>query len=165
MAFNTGDPDAMARYNQHAASTSFNERRTEKENHDLYQVLLDNFGTLSYRAVEEEKPGSARLLALASTPGAIAEFRFKLVGSPSRIDGFSAGINPADNAGIPTEDTSPETDHAMPGHDTRSGPFGFLTSVYGVYQTQVFLQSDGSLLLVWVQKGPYPRSLRCTSES
>ena len=125
VAFNTGNPDAMARYYQHAASTPFNERRTPKENRDLYQVLVDKSGTLSSRAVEEEKPG----------------------------------INPADNAGIPAEDTGPETDHAMPGHATEGGPFGFLTSVYGVYQTQVFLQSDGSLLLVWVQKGPYDLDL------
>jgi len=159
VAFNTGDPDAMTHYYQYAASTSFNERRTEKENRDLYQFLVEKFGTLSYRAVEEENTGSARLLALASNPGAVAEFRFKLVGNPPRVDGFSAGINPADNVGIAAEDTRPETDQAMPDHATRSGPFAFLTSVQGVYQTQVFLQSDGSLLLVWVQKGPYDLDL------
>ena len=49
VAFNTGNPDTMARYYQHAASTSFNKRRTEKEGRDLYQVLVDKFGTLSYR--------------------------------------------------------------------------------------------------------------------
>ena len=44
-------------------------------------------------------------------------------------------------------------------HATEAGPFEFLTTVEGVYQTQVFLQSDGSLLLVWVQKGPYDLDL------
>ena len=159
VAFNTGNPDTMAGYYQHAASTSFNERRTEKEDRDLYQNLVDKFGKLSFRSVEEEKSGRVRLLALASTPGAVAEFRFKLVGNSPRIDGFSAGINPADNAGIPANDARPETDHTMPGHAMKAGPFGFLTSVQGVYQTQVFLQSDGSLLLVWVQKGPYDLDL------
>ena len=159
VAFNTGSPDKMARYFQRAASASFNERRTEKEDRDLYQILVDKFGTLSYQAVEEEKSGRVRLLALASTPGAVAEFRFKLVGNPPSIDGFSAGINPADNVGIPAKDARSESDHAMLGHATEGGPFGFLTSAKGVYQTQVLLQSDGSLLLVWVQKGPYDLDL------
>lgn len=33
-------------------------------------------------------------------------------------------------------------------------PFEFLTSVEGVHQAQLLVQSDDSLLLVWVQKGP-----------
>ena len=57
--------------------------------------------------------------------------------------------NPHQHAGIPD---GTETTHAMPGA-TQDDPFAFLSSVDGVYQTQVFLQSDGSLLLVWVQKG------------
>lgn len=36
----------------------------------------------------------------------------------------------------------------------QAGPFGFLTSARGVYQSQLVIQSDGSLLLVWVQKDP-----------
>lgn len=42
---------------------------------------------------------------------------------------------------------------------TEDGPFSFLTSVKGIYQTQLLLQSDGSLLLVWVQKGLYDLDL------
>ncbi len=57
--------------------------------------------------------------------------------------------HPQQHAGIPV---GHETGNTMPGA-TQGDPFGFLTSVEGVYQTQVFLQSDGSLLLVWVQKG------------
>lgn len=38
-------------------------------------------------------------------------------------------------------------------------PFGFLSSATGVYQTQVLVQADGSLLLVWVQKGLYDLDL------
>jgi hypothetical protein len=34
-------------------------------------------------------------------------------------------------------------------------PFGFLTLAEGVHQSQVVVQSDGSLLMVWVQKGPF----------
>jgi hypothetical protein len=60
-----------------------------------------------------------------------------------------AAENPQQHAGIPD---GTETTHAMPGA-TQDDPFAFLASVEGVYQTQVFLQSDGSLLLVWVQKG------------
>ena len=159
MAFNTGDYDTMAGFYQHAASTSFNERRTDQEDRDLYQFLVDKFGTLSFQNIELQGSEGARLLALASTPQSVAEFRFRLVGNPSRIDGFSAGINPEDNAEMLGADAGPGTDHAVPGHDTAAGPFGFLVSEKGVYQTQVLLQSDGSLLLVWVQKGPYDLDL------
>ncbi len=48
----------------------------------------------------------------------------------------------------------PRADHA-----DQAGPFGFLTSAKGVYQSQLVIQSDGSLLLVWVQKGPYDLDL------
>ncbi len=155
VAFNTGDYDTMASFYQHAASTSFNERRTNQEDRNLYQLLVDKFGTLSFRKVELQGSEGARLLAAASIPKSIAEFRFKLVGNPSRIDGFSAGINPEDNVDTSSTDIKSGIDHAMPGHDTEHGPFGFLVSEKGVYQTQVLLQSDGSLLLVWVQKGPH----------
>jgi len=134
VAFNTGDADTMADFYQHAASASFNERRTEKEDRDLYRKLVDKFGTLSYRAVELRGSEGARLLALASISGAVAEFRFKLVGKPSRIDGFSAGINPEDNVDMPGADAGPGTDLAMPGHDSEGGPFGFLVSEKKVYQ-------------------------------
>jgi hypothetical protein len=154
VAFNTGDPNTMANFYQHAASASFNERRTENEERDLYQKLVDKFGTLSYRAVELKGTEGARLLALASTPESVAEFRFKLIGNPSRIDGFSAGINPEDNVDMPDADAGPGTDLALPDNGSEDDPFGFLVSEKRVYQTQVFLQSDGSLLLVWVQKGP-----------
>jgi hypothetical protein len=159
VAFNTGDYDTVARFYQHAASTSFNERRTDKENRDLYQLLVGKFGTLSYQGVELQGSEGARLLAVASIPESVAEFRFKLVGNPSRIDGFSAGINPQDNMDMRGADAGAGTDHAAPGLDTAAGPFGFLVSEKGVYQTQVLLQSDGSLLLVWVQKGPYDLDL------
>jgi hypothetical protein len=56
-------------------------------------------------------------------------------------------------------DAGPATDQAVPGHDTAAGPFEFLVSEKSVYQTQVLLQTDGSLLLVWVQKGPYDLDL------
>jgi hypothetical protein len=79
----------------------------------------------------------------ASIPESIAEFRFKLVGNPSRIDGFSAGINPEDNVDRSGADIGSGTDHAVPGHDSEYGPFGFLVSENGVYQTQALLQSDG----------------------
>ena len=49
VAFNTGNPDTMARYYQHAASTSFNERRTEKEDRDLYQTGARQRGATSNR--------------------------------------------------------------------------------------------------------------------
>jgi len=159
MAFNSGDSDTLASFYQHGASTSFNERRTEEENRALYQILVDKFGTLTYETVDAQESGGARLLAVASKPGKVAEFRFKLVGNPPLIDGFSAGINPADNADTPAADTASKTDHAMPGHDSEDGLFAFLTSEKGVHQTQLFLQSDGSLLLVWVQKGPYDLDL------
>ena len=158
-AFNTGDYDTMASFYQHAASTSFNERRTDQEDRDLYQFLVDKFGTLSFQNVELQGSEGARLLAVASIPESVAEFRFKLVGNSSRIDGFSAGINPQDNVDMRGADAGPGTDHAVPDQDTAAGPFGFLVSEKGVYQTQVLLQSDGSLLLVWVQKGPYDLDL------
>ena len=164
-AFNSGDFDSMASFYQRAASTSFNDRRTEKEDRELYQNLLDKFGTLSYKAVEIKGSEGARLLVFASVPDSVAEFRFNLVGSPSHIDGFSVGINPADNAGIAGADAGADTGHAMQNHDTADGPFGFLTSQKRVYQTQVFLQSDGSLLLVWVQKGPYDLDLFTARQS
>ncbi len=50
-------------------------------------------------------------------------------------------------------------DDVMQGHTEAVAPFEFLTSEKGVYQSQVFVQSDGSLLLVWVQKGPYDLDL------
>lgn len=39
-------------------------------------------------------------------------------------------------------------------HGDKTGLFSFLMSVKGVYQSQLVIQSDGSLLLVWVQKSP-----------
>ncbi len=50
-------------------------------------------------------------------------------------------------------------DHALAGNVDQDGPFGFLTSAKGVYQSQLLVQSDGSLLLVWVQKGTYDLDL------
>lgn len=44
-------------------------------------------------------------------------------------------------------------------HGDQAGPFDFLTSAKGVYQSQLVIQSDDSLLLVWVQKGPYDLDL------
>ena len=42
---------------------------------------------------------------------------------------------------------------------TASDPFEFLSSMDGVHQSQVFVQADGSLLLVWVHKGPFDHDL------
>ena len=132
VAFNTGDYDTMASFYQHAASTSFNKRRTGQEDRDLYQFLVDKFGTLSFQNFELEGSEGARMLAVASIPGSVAEFRFKLVGNPSRIDGFSAGINPEDNADMRGAVAGSGTDHAVPDHETAAGPFGFLVSEKGV---------------------------------
>lgn len=49
--------------------------------------------------------------------------------------------------------------HAMVDDDNADDPFAFLTSAKGVYQSQLVLQSDGSLLLIWVQKGLYALDL------
>ena len=159
IAFNSGDSATMERFYQQGASTSFNDRRTEEENRALYQNLVDKFGTLTYETVDAQKSGGARLLATASKPGKIAEIRFKLVGNPPRIDGFRVGINPADNVDAPVNDMASRTNHAMPDDGVKDGLFAFLTSEKEVHQTQLLLQSDGSLLLVWVQKGPYDLDL------
>ena len=44
-------------------------------------------------------------------------------------------------------------------------PFAFLTSAQEVHQSQVFAQADGSLLLVWVQAGPYDLDLFVARQS
>lgn len=50
-------------------------------------------------------------------------------------------------------------EHEMPEATDPHGPFSFLTSAKGVYQSQILIQADGSLLLVWVQKGLYDLDL------
>ncbi len=151
-AFNAGDFDTMSAFYQHSATTSFNERRTEQEDRVLHQQLTGMLGTLSLQNIEILDSEGVRLTATASTPGSVAEFRFKLVGDPPRIDGFSVGIPPdGSNDAL----SSAEAEHAAPGNVQDDSPFGFLTSAKGVYQSQVLVQSDGSLLLVWVQKGLY----------
>ena len=56
-------------------------------------------------------------------------------------------------------DHKADAERVMPGDQAQHGSFSFLTSAKGVYQSQILLQSDGSLLLVWVQKGLYDLDL------
>ncbi len=158
-AFNAGDFKTMETFYQQAASTSFNERRTEQEDRDLHQQITGMLGKLTLQKIEIKDPEGARLIVTASIPESTAEFHFKLVGDPPHIDGFSVGVPPDDMAGGHPSDAGPEADHAMPDNAAEEGPFEFLTSAKGVYQSQVFVQSDGSLLLVWVQKGLYDLDL------
>jgi len=58
-----------------------------------------------------------------------------------------------------THDADTMANLAPANHTDQAGPFGFLTSVKGVYQSQLVIQSDGRLLLVWVQKGPHDLDL------
>jgi hypothetical protein len=74
MAFNSGDSDTMASFYKHGASTAFNERRTEEENRALFQILVDKFGTLTYKTVHAQESAGARLLAVASKPGKSRSF-------------------------------------------------------------------------------------------
>ena len=56
---------------------------------------------------------------------------------------------------VASSDHEPQSDPSMSRSTPQDGPFGFLTSAREVHQSQVFVQSDGSLLLVWIQKGPF----------
>ena len=153
-AFNTHDFDTMQSFYQTAASTSFNERRSQEENRKLYQQMTDLFGKLTFKRIDSQGSEGILLVVGASVPGSAANFRFKLAGDPARIDGFMAGIPPREN-----EDERSTNAGTMADHADQAGPFGFLTSAKGVYQSQLVIQSDGSLLLVWVQKGSYDLDL------
>jgi hypothetical protein len=164
-AFNSGDFDTMASFYERAASTSFNDRRSEQEDRDLHRQLTGMLGKLTFQRADSRSAEGVRLIADATTAGAAAEFRFKLVGDPARIDGFSVGVNPDgygrddggdhgdDHDGNRSADAKPASDHSMTRDAASEGPFGFLTSAKGVHQSQIVAQADGSLLLVWVQKG------------
>lgn len=145
-AFNSGDYDTMASFYENTASTSFKERRTEQEDRELYQKLAKMLGKLTVQEIEVESPEEVRLSAGLETEGSVAEFRFRLIGDPPRIDGFSVGISSHGGEGGHSAEAE-----AQDGQ----GPFDFLTSAQGVHQSQVFAQTDGSLLMVWVQKGPH----------
>jgi hypothetical protein len=150
-AFNSGDFDVMASFYAAAATPAFNERRPDEEDQALYARLSGMLGKLTVRKIDVQGPEDVRMSADMKTAGSIAEFRFQLVGDPQRIDGFSVGVDPHDG-----EDHAPVAD-TPEGH--RDQPFEFLTSVEGVHQAQLFVQSDGTLLLVWVQKGPHDLDL------
>ena len=150
--FNAGDFEVMASFYQQAATTSFNERRDEQEDRALHQKLTGMLGQLSVQKIEVQDSQRARLLVDASVPESAAEFRFTLVGEPPRIDGFSVGIIPIDSAVGHAAEMAPEADHALPDTADQDGPFAFLTAQQGIYQSQVLVQADGSLLLVWVKR-------------
>ncbi len=145
-AFNSGDYDTMTSFYEGTASKSFKERRTEQEDRELYKRLCDMLGKLTVQEIEVQSPEEIRLSAGLETQGSVAEFRFQLVGDPPRIDGFSVGIDSHGSENGHSPETEPQAGQ---------GSFGFLTSAQGVHQSQVFAQSDGSLLMVWVQKGPH----------
>jgi hypothetical protein len=154
-AFNSGDFEVVTAFYEDAASSSFRDRRTEDEDRDLYTTLFDTLGKITIRTIEVQS-NEVSMSAGMKIPGSTAEFRFQLVGDPGEIDGFSVGVNPhgEDSAG------EPGGDHAMsPGGSGEGQPFDFLTSMKGVHQAQLLVQSDGTLLLVWVQKGPFDMDL------
>jgi len=154
-AFNTADADTMAAFYQQSASTAFNERRTEQEDRALHQQLLGMLGNLTLQELEVQDTENVKLTVLTSASGSVNQFRFKLVGVPPQIDGFSIGVPPTEEEQEIYSDNQAGVEHAIPDDSTEGGPFSFLSSAKGVYQTQLLLQSDDSLLLVWVQKGLY----------
>jgi len=158
-AFNSSDPDTMAAFYRQSASTDFNERRTEQEDRALHQQILEMLGNLTLQELEIQDSENAKLTVLTSVTGSVNQFRFKLVGKPAKIDGFSVGMPPTEEEEELYTDHQADVEHAMPDDAAQHGPFGFLTSAKGVYQSQILLQSDGSLLLVWVQKGLYDLDL------
>ncbi len=155
-AFNSGDYDTMASFYKSTATTSFKERRTEQEDRDLYDKLYEMLGKLTVQEIEVQSPEEVRLSAGLETQGSVAEFRFQLVGDPPRIDGFSVGISSHGDDGGHAAEMEPQSGE---------GPFGFLESAQGVHQSQVLVQSDGSLLMVWVQKGPFDFDLFVARQS
>ena len=163
-AFNAGDFDTMAAFYAGGATTSFNERRNDKEDRALHQQLTGMLGQLTVKKIEALDADRTRLLVDATVPGAVAELRFTLVGDPPRIDTFSAGVDPNHS-----EQEQPDADSSLAGHapaDTaeQDGPLDFLSSQQGVHQSQILVQADGSLLLVWVQKGLYALDLYAARE-
>jgi|GEM_PF-2744017 len=158
-AFNSANADTMAEFYQHSATSSFKQRRTEQEDRALHQRLLQMLGTLTFQQLEIQDAGNAKLSVLASATDSSNEIRFKLVGEPPQIDGFSVGVPPKEEEQELYSDKQTGSEHELPDGTDQSGPFNFLTSVKGVYQTQLSVQSDGSLLLVWVQRGLYDLDL------
>lgn len=148
-AFNAGEYDTMASFYENSASTSFQERRTEQEARELHQQLLELLGKISVEEVKLLGPAEVRLVAERVESGQAAEFRFRLVGDPPQLDGFSVGM-PDEGEGHGSGAEHGEETKPVPPPE---GPFAFLGSTEGVHQSQVLLQADGSLLLVWVQEG------------
>ena len=114
---------------------------------------------MTFQQLEIQDAGNTKLSVLASATDSNNEIRFKLVGEPPQIDGFSVGVPPKEEEQELYSDNQTGSEHESPNGTDQSGPFSFLTSAKRVYQTQLLLQSDGSLLLVWVQKGLYDLDL------
>ena len=155
-AFNSGDYEVMASFYSERATDSFDGRRPDEEDRALHAQFSEMFGALKIQEIDAEYPDGARLLVDSDTAGEVVKFRFWLVGDPPEIDGFSVGI-PGDgghSAGDPGGDHSNSMSSSQ-----ADQPFAFLQSAEGVHQSQVVVQDNGSLLLVWVQKGPFDYDL------
>ncbi|MCB1629812.1 MAG: hypothetical protein KDI48_18935 [Xanthomonadales bacterium] len=151
-AFNAGDFDTMAAFYADAATAAFNQRRDAQEQRALHTRLTGMLGKLTLKKIETVSSDQVRLLADATVPGKLAELRFTLLGDPPRIETFRVGIPPGPDTASPEADASEATHAAeMPAAD--AGPFAFLTAAQGIHQSQLLVQADHSLLLVWVQKG------------
>ncbi len=158
-AFNSSDPDTMAAFYQQSASDAFNTRRTEQEDRALHKQLLGMLGKLTLQELDVLDSENATLTVLASETGSMNQFRFKLVDQPPQIDGFSVGVPPSDEEKELFSGQDASAEHGKQDEANQHGPFSFLASAKGVYQTQLLVQSDGSLLLVWVQKDLYDLGL------
>ncbi|MCB1588547.1 MAG: hypothetical protein KDI56_06565, partial [Xanthomonadales bacterium] len=151
-AFNAGDFDTMAAFYADAATAAFNQRMDAQEQRALHTRLTGMLGKLTLKKIETVSSDQVRLLADATVPGKLAELRFTLLGDPPRIETFRVGIPPGPDTASPEADASEATHAAeMPAAD--AGPFAFLTAAQGIHQSQLLVQADHSLLLVWVQKG------------
>jgi len=157
-AFNTADADEMAMFYQQSASDSFNDRRSEQEDRALHQQLLGMLGKLTIQDLDIQDSDNAVLTVSTSKSDSTNQIRFKLVGKPPKIDGFSIGVPPTEEEKELYSDAD-DAGHDKSGDSTNDGPFAFLTSAKKVYQSQLLTQSDGSLLLVWVQRGLYQLDL------
>jgi hypothetical protein len=152
-AFNAREFETMAAFYEQGATSAFNDRRTEQEDRALHQQLVSMLGTLTFEKIEHQGAEGTRLIVEASVPASQVEFRFRLAGEPPLIDGFRVGVDPGDGMDHDSGEEEPETDFSLQDDNMRHGPFGFLASREGIYQSQVVVQADGSLLLLWVQRG------------
>ncbi|MCB1636660.1 MAG: hypothetical protein KDI51_18885, partial [Xanthomonadales bacterium] len=135
-----------------AATAAFNQRRDAQEQRALHTRLTGMLGKLTLKKIETVSSDQVRLLADATVPGKLAELRFTLLGDPPRIETFRVGIPPGPETASREAESSEATHVAeMPAAD--AGPFAFLTAAQGIHQSQLLVQADHSLLLVWVQKG------------